>query len=85
MPAGSSLLQIDAFVVWKQCITAISEMKKILSLLAVTVFTMLFQACEKQNWEETKMFHDVPKRGEATHEKTEAHPAPAAKEVEKPQ
>ncbi len=37
-------------------------MKTPLTLTAIAAFTMLFPACEKQDWKETKMFHDVPKR-----------------------
>jgi hypothetical protein len=53
-------------------------MKKTLLLTSIATFTMLFQACEKQEWKETKMFHDVPKRvsdEKAPAKATEAHPA----------
>lgn len=60
-------------------------MKPLTTLLTLIVATALFPACEKQDYKETKMFHDVPKRAgdkeaAATTEapKTEeAKPAPA--------
>lgn len=52
-------------------------MKKTLTLTAVAAFTMLFQACEKQDWKETKMFHDVPKRAGDEPAPAKAEPAKA--------
>jgi hypothetical protein len=41
--------------------------------LAAILLTLPFTpACEQQKWEETKMFHEVPKKGNA---KAEAAPA----------
>ena len=37
-------------------------MKPLTALLTLIVATALFPACEKQDYKETKMFHDVPKR-----------------------
>lgn len=39
-----------------------TDMKKFCLLTLVVAFSPLFTACERQNWEETKMFHDVPKK-----------------------
>lgn len=37
-------------------------MKKSLILIAIAISSVVFPACERQDWSETKMFHDVPKR-----------------------
>jgi hypothetical protein len=55
-------------------------MKKTIILTSIAAFTMLFQACEKQDWKETKMFHDVPKRvsdDKVPAPANETQPAPA--------
>lgn len=47
--------------------------------LAIALCLPLLPACEQQKWEETKMFHDVPKKAHATHpEKAPAAPEKAA-------
>jgi hypothetical protein len=53
-------------------------MKTTLSFIAIATFTMLFQACEKQDWKETKMFHDVPKRAVDAAPEHAKEAAPAA-------
>ena len=51
-------------------------MKPLLSLALIIFATALFPACEKQDWKETKMFHDVPKRsGDKEKEAAPAEPA----------
>lgn len=56
-------------------------MKPLTALLTIIIATALFPACEKQDYKETKMFHDVPKRvGDKpaeTPKTEEAKPAPA--------
>lgn len=37
-------------------------MKSLLTLAAIFFAITVFPACEKQDYQETKMFHDVPKR-----------------------
>lgn len=37
-------------------------MKPLAALVLLTIATAFFPACEKQDYKETKMFHDVPKR-----------------------
>ncbi|MBP7948680.1 MAG: hypothetical protein KA004_03420 [Verrucomicrobiales bacterium] len=39
-----------------------SHMKKLPLFCLIAAVLPLFQACERQDWKETKMFHDVPKR-----------------------
>ena len=38
-------------------------MKKLILASLLALVSPLFLSCERQNWEETKMFHDVPKKG----------------------
>ncbi len=59
-------------------------MKPLAALLTLVIATALFPACEKQDYKETKMFHDVPKRAgdkaaepAETPKTEEAKPAPA--------
>jgi hypothetical protein len=49
-------------------------------LLAFAISILIFPACERQDWKETKMFHDVPKRG--GHEKAAEGSTEAAKPAE---
>ena len=56
-------------------------MKPLTALLTLVIATALFPACEKQDYKETKMFHDVPNRvsdkAAETPKSEEAKPAPA--------
>lgn len=36
-------------------------MKKTLILIAIAISSLVFPACERQSYSDTKMFHDVPK------------------------
>ena len=54
-------------------------MKKTLILIAIAISSLVFPACERQSYSETKMFHDVPKKfksDSATH--SDAKPADKA-------
>ena len=54
-------------------------MKPLTALLTLIVATALFPACEKQDYKETKMFHDVPKR--ASDKAAESAETPKTEEV----
>ncbi len=59
-------------------------MKLLLTLTAITTFTMLFPACEKQSYADTKMFHDVPPRAGDSTGPTKAEDLPQAPPVAAP-
>ena len=58
-------------------------MKKLILLSSLAMLFPLFTACERQDWNDTKMLHDVPKKGgdKSTESKNEAEKPAAAKPV----